>query len=160
MEVLDYIQLKINDGWEISVECKGKGREYECTYEALCSQPSDKVEDMFGWNSARHAVGDSFAECISGLFGDEVSDHFIDARIQEKMSECWNITLGFTKGEISGHAKQIQDDYDEQQKSMRYADGKDLPTLFNNLFVTYDPNNSYAKNFRRKMELLETENPF
>lgn len=58
-------------GWNIGIECKGKGRTYEMTYEATANKVStdemtkeELIDSMYNFV---HAVGDTLEEVVDRL---------------------------------------------------------------------------------------------
>ena len=58
-------------GWNIQIECKGKGREYEMTFEATANRIlSDEMtakEKAYCLFSSAHAVGNNLDELLANL---------------------------------------------------------------------------------------------
>lgn len=146
----DYLFQKMKEGWNFNVECKGKGRGYELSYEALSSKDND-------WGTSKHAVGDTFIECMSNLFNEPLENDRMDEPLKKYMMEAWNLDLGFNLENnfvrVRGHAKQICGDYDLEKASHRCADGASVEEVLANLFEHYDPQNPYAAEFAAKMEI-------
>jgi hypothetical protein len=57
---------KMVEGWNIGIECKGKGRGYGMSYEANAYMVGDSIIDRM--HNMRHAVGDNLLELIYNLF--------------------------------------------------------------------------------------------
>lgn len=71
MTAVEQLEELMRQGWNIHIECKGKDREYEMTYEAHGRKvlPEDATnEDILGhYANQIHAVGDTFEEVIANL---------------------------------------------------------------------------------------------
>lgn len=155
MDAFELIKDKTMEGWETSIECKGESREYALTFEALSTQKSNQPDDLFGWKNSHFAVGETFGECVSHLFGEPVSQDLEDEHLRARMKGNWNIDLGFSKNEkgeieIKGHAKDLGDLSSEDP--WRYASAPTIDKLMEVLFISYDPENEYAQTFRRQLE--------
>ena len=59
------IEKLMSEGWNINIECKGRGRTYEMTYEATMTKVGGDVISNFYTN--HHAVGDSLDELARNL---------------------------------------------------------------------------------------------
>lgn len=59
------IEKLMSEGWNIHIECKGKGRSYEMTYEAVMKRvDGDLIENFY---DKHHAVGDSLDKLAQNL---------------------------------------------------------------------------------------------
>lgn len=62
------LKEKMKDGFNIGIECKGKGREYEMTFEGTASNLNtpfnEKVLESFNY----HGVGNSIEELLNSMF--------------------------------------------------------------------------------------------
>jgi hypothetical protein len=166
MNTIDYIKEKTQEGWGFSIECKAKGRGYELSYQALASQSSNKSEDLFGWATAKHAVGDTLAECVAGLFGVASESDEEDQKLKDKMLLFWNMNVVFVWKDgqfvVTGSAKNIESDgtgsaenYLREQASRREAMGFSLEEMLDNLFDSYDPNSEYSLAQQAEMKRME-----
>lgn len=64
---MEHIKSLMEKGWNIHIECKGKGRTYEMTYEA------SGMNNTGAYTRQIHAVGDSIAE-VEAVLVKQVSD--------------------------------------------------------------------------------------
>jgi hypothetical protein len=70
--VEDTLQHYMAQGWNIHIECKGKGREYALTYETSAAPVGKTMLDN-DWTYL-HAVGDSLYEAVCNLFREDGDD--------------------------------------------------------------------------------------
>ncbi|QST02491.1 hypothetical protein IMZ31_23870 (plasmid) [Pontibacillus sp. ALD_SL1] len=62
---MDEIEKLMAEGWNIVIECKGKGRVYEMTYEATMKKVGgDPIEQFY---TKHHAFGSSLDEIARNL---------------------------------------------------------------------------------------------
>ncbi len=70
MSEIEKLTELMSDGWNIHIECKGKGRTYEMTFEATAHKVP--IEEMITEENIMcfypiHAVGDSLEELLLNL---------------------------------------------------------------------------------------------
>ena len=58
---------KMQEGWNINIECKGKGRNYSLTYEATAYE-TGQPNCFNNILTSRHAIGNTLSELICNLF--------------------------------------------------------------------------------------------
>ena len=56
------LKQKMLEGWNIYIECKGKGRCYEMTYEATAHKVDASLEEKF--YTVNHGIGDTLEELL------------------------------------------------------------------------------------------------
>jgi hypothetical protein len=68
----ELLKQKMQEGWNIQIECKGKGRGYELTYEAYATYvgqtPIEKATNF------RHGIGNTIEELIENTFRENVKE--------------------------------------------------------------------------------------
>lgn len=62
------LKQKMSQGFDIGIECKGKGREYEMTFEGTASHISTPLEDRLFESALYHGVGDTIEELLDSMF--------------------------------------------------------------------------------------------
>lgn len=71
MTAIGQLEELMAQGWNIHIECKGKGRGYEMTYEAqgqlVLGQYEAEKDILHNYGKMIHAVGDTFDELIEKL---------------------------------------------------------------------------------------------
>lgn len=70
MKAEERLKTLMEKGYDIHIECKGKGRNYEMTYEASMrrSTPNPEDESDFSWLITQsHAVGNTLDELVENL---------------------------------------------------------------------------------------------
>jgi hypothetical protein len=63
------VRMKMEEGWNIQIECKAKGRNFEMSYEATAYNVNDDYK-MQVFNR-KHGVGNTLIDLIASLFGVE-----------------------------------------------------------------------------------------
>lgn len=68
---MDKLYQLMEQGWNIHIECKGKGRNYEMTFEATANKviredmtSAEKISCLY---TSAHAVGDNLKELLDNL---------------------------------------------------------------------------------------------
>jgi hypothetical protein len=65
MNTEELLKQKMSEGWNIFIECKGKGRGYELTYEGKVYKVSWNLEDkIYGF---KFGVGNTIEELIKNM---------------------------------------------------------------------------------------------
>lgn len=64
----DLLKEKMLQGFDIGIECKGKSREYEMTFEGTASHISTPLEDRLFESALYHGVGDTIEELLDSMF--------------------------------------------------------------------------------------------
>ena len=71
MNMIEKLELLMQRGWNIGIECKGKGRTYEMTYEASASkvigEDATNLEILKNVHNLAHSVGNTLDELIDAL---------------------------------------------------------------------------------------------
>lgn len=62
------LKEKMVKGWNISIECKGKGREYEMTFEGIAYNVFDPIEAQIYQSSKYHGTGNTIEELLKNMF--------------------------------------------------------------------------------------------
>lgn len=62
----------MSEGWNIHIECKGLGRNYEMTYEATAYKVNWTPQEQI-FNKV-HGVGDSIKELLKNMFGEDIDN--------------------------------------------------------------------------------------
>ena len=68
----DLLKQKMTEGWNISIECKGKGRTYEMSYEGSAYMVGSDITERIYRYAEHHAVGDTLEELLNNMFNKEV----------------------------------------------------------------------------------------
>lgn len=64
----DLLKTKMAEGWNISIECKGKGRTYEMSYEGSAYKVGSDLRDRPVQYMVYHGVGDTLEELLDNMF--------------------------------------------------------------------------------------------
>lgn len=71
MSEVNRLQKLMEQGWNIHIECKGKGRGYEMTFEAsanrVLNENMSEAEKTASLYSNTHAVGNTLSELLDEL---------------------------------------------------------------------------------------------
>lgn len=62
------LKKKMSQGFDIGIECKGKGREYEMTFEGTASNVNTPPGDRFFESALYHGVGNTIEELLNNMF--------------------------------------------------------------------------------------------
>lgn len=62
------LKEKMKDGFNIGIECKGKGREYEMTFEGTASNLNTPFNEKVLESLNYHGVGNSIEELLNSMF--------------------------------------------------------------------------------------------
>lgn len=137
---------KLDGEWSFSTECKGKGRNYELTYEGGINKVTDDFWEKL--KSQKHAVGDSLGEVITNLVGFPVELKEEDELLKNYMEKGWNYYLSITKEGI-----EISADHLETEEE-RYGFGKTIKEALDFTFEEYNPNHPYVQQKQEEIEKL------
>lgn len=66
--VENLLKKKMSQGFDIGIECKGKGREYEMTFEGTASSVNTPPGDRFFESVLYHGVGNTIEELLNNMF--------------------------------------------------------------------------------------------
>lgn len=62
------LKEKMKDGFNIGIECKGKGREYEMTFEGTASNLNTPFDEKLFESMDYHGIGNSVEELLNNMF--------------------------------------------------------------------------------------------
>lgn len=65
MDIEERLKKYMEDGWNIRIECKGKGRNYEMTYEGSALN----VKDVRTFDQ-KHGTGNTIEEMLNNIFAE------------------------------------------------------------------------------------------
>lgn len=71
MDTERLLKEKMKEGWSISIECKGKGREYGMSYEGTAYNVFDSVTKQMCQSYEYHGVGNTIEELLENIFKDK-----------------------------------------------------------------------------------------
>lgn len=140
----------------IGVECKGKGRNYELTYEGTFSKSSgDWLERM---QSQKHHVGDSLEEFLNGLTEKNFSLTREDQLLKKYMVLGWNIVLYISEDSIEASAvKVILETDTAYEEERRYGKRETLEELLHFMFEDYNPHDVYVLEEEEKIRKFKED---
>ena len=64
----EILKQKMAEGWNIFIECKGKGRNYDMSYEGFAYRVGSIMGERQGQSMLTHAVGDTLEEFLINMF--------------------------------------------------------------------------------------------
>ena len=64
----DLLKQKMGEGWNISIECKGKGRVYEMSYEGNAYKVGSDFKDRPAQYFYYHGVGNTIEDLLNNMF--------------------------------------------------------------------------------------------
>lgn len=146
----------LGDRYTIGVECKGKGRNYELTYEGTLSNSSgDWLEKM---QSQKHNVGDSLDEFIYGLTEKSFSLTREDQLLKKYMILGWNIDLFIKNDSIEASAvKVILETDTAYEEERRHGKRETLEKLLHFMFEDYNPHDVYVLEEEEKIRKFKED---
>lgn len=64
----ELLKQRMSEGWNISIECKGKGRTYEMSYEGYAYKVDADLRERPVQYMLTHAVGNTLYELLEKMF--------------------------------------------------------------------------------------------
>jgi hypothetical protein len=106
--MMDKLQDFLSDKYSLGMECKGKSREYEFSYEGTLSKNADDL--IAKLHSNVHGVGDTLSEFIKNVTNQSFILESEDELIKKYLNLYWNIYLTIEKDMLKISAKHLQTD--------------------------------------------------
>jgi hypothetical protein len=128
------LQNYLKEGESVGIECKGKGREYELTYEGSFT-PACEGGTILQLTSTRFGIGDTIQEFIFSILNQRFSLLKTDRQLKMYMEQGWNIFLSITSNEIEATATRVLVETDDDfQEEKREGKGETLEKVLYALF--------------------------